>query len=145
MVCGRENRLREAQHESRNRNEKYFCLEWEPAPGTTVDVGSLADESSTTRQKSLMFTRLPLEVRFRIYSLAMPQHRRLWVRRASRDMNDRRLEHFPCARPPADTSRVASPGCCCVGVKNNFFEHVRANGVQPHRDSLALMRTCRQV
>jgi hypothetical protein len=105
----------------------------------------MADETQSTPQTSLLFTRLPLEIRFRIYSLVMPPHRRLWVRPAPHDARHGRLEHFPCSKPPGDTSWIFARGRCCTGVNNNFFEHVRANGVQPHEDSLSLMKTCQQM
>ena len=141
--CGRENRPQ--IWGSGTGQDGSFTRTWDAAAGRTIDVGLLIDESGTPPQQSPFFTRLPLEVRFRIYSLAMPQHPRLWVRPASRHTFDGRLEHFPCRRPPEDTAWMAHGGRCCIPVNNNFFEHVRATGVQPHQDSLALMRSCRQV
>lgn len=137
-ICGRENRPQEAQ--ARHTEPKT-----DAARQRTISIECMADNTKSTRQTSLLFTRLPLEVRFRIYSLVMPPHRRLWVRPALHDTRSGRLEHFPCSKPPGDTSWIFSPGRCCTGVKNNFFEHVRRHGVQPHKDSLSLMKTCQQV
>ncbi|KAK4236800.1 hypothetical protein C8A03DRAFT_16586 [Achaetomium macrosporum] len=106
-----------------------------------------------TQQQSLLFARLPLEIRFRIYALVLPPHRRLWIRPVSQsapgpndDETSGYLEHFPCNRPPTDTT-WASPSWfrCCTQAHNGFFENMAVNGIRPHADSLALMQTCQQV
>ncbi|KAK3901821.1 hypothetical protein C8A05DRAFT_16042 [Staphylotrichum tortipilum] len=116
------------------------------APSTTIDVGRLADEACiATQQQSPFFTRLPPEIRLYIYSLVMPQHRRLWVQPAAHGNEWGALEHFPCRNLPVDTTRIAVRGRCCAVTNNSFFEHVRANGIWPHQDALALMQTCQQI
>lgn len=102
----------------------------------------MADETRVaTQAQSSFFTRLPPEIRLCIYSLVMPQHRRLWVQPAAQG----HVEHFPCRNVPVDTTRIAVRGRCCAGTSNSFFGHVRANGIWPHQDSLALMQTCQQM
>jgi hypothetical protein len=106
-----------------------------------IDVGRMADDTCIAAQdKSPFFTRLPREIRLCIYSLVMPPHRRLWVQPAAHG-----VEHFPCRNLPVDTTRIAVRGRCCAATSNSFFEHVRANGIWPHQDSLALMQTCQQT
>src|SRR4051812_38030888 len=99
--------------------------------------------SGKTRQQSQFFTWLPIEIRFRIYTLVMPHHRCLWVRPAASHMDNKRLEHFPSKTDP--TWMPSARSRICNGSYNTFFDLVLANEIEPDRDSLALMQTCRDT
>jgi hypothetical protein len=153
QLCGRENRQRKSPNGRQDSGEQsrskidYFSRSLDEFRRRRINVGRVIDQTSVrTQQQSFFLTRLPLEIRFRIYLLVMPQHRRLWVRPVSEHGYDGHLEHFPCNKPPADTAWTSDAGHgCCIKINNNFFEHVRVSGIQPHHDSLALIRTCQQV
>jgi hypothetical protein len=148
--CGRETRQRKGRQDRGEQSQSkvdYFSKSWDTFRMRRINVGCLIDQTSvSTQQQSLFLTRLPLEIRFRIYLLVMPQHRRLWVQPVSDHGYDGHLEHFPCNKPPADTTWTPEAGHrCCIRIDNNFFEHVRASGIRPHHDSLALIQTCQQM
>lgn len=148
-LCGREDRQRKGHTPEVDRRSKddYFSKSWDTFRRRRINVARVVDRASTsTQQQSFFLTRLPLEIRFRIYLLVMPRDRRLWVRPGSEHGYDGHLEHFPCNKPPEDTTwATAGAYRCCITANNNFFEHVQARGIQPHQDSLALIRTCQQV
>lgn len=145
-TCGRAIRLRNAASLGRPHG---FC-------GRAIDIGQLMQNSTDVAQKcSAFFTRLPLEMRCKVYSFVLPPHRRLWVRPVSNSLavdgdgkavSHRVLEHFPCKTPPSDTTWICPNGAtCCFQTGTGFFNHVEVNGVQPDADSLALMQTCKQM
>ncbi len=138
--CGCNDRLQQVQGESSTGKDGAFTRTWDAAVGRTIDLRLQEDVYGTTPQLSPFLARLPLEIRFRIYSLVMPQHRRLWPHATplTRDSST-----CPCCLLPEDTAWMAYGSRCCMSTKHKFFEHVQAIGVRPHRDSL--MRGCRQV
>ncbi|KXX75046.1 hypothetical protein MMYC01_207766 [Madurella mycetomatis] len=155
-ACGRASRLWNAEAGS-NPSLNAACLgRRHSSLGKTIDIGQLMQNSTNVAQKySAFFTRLPLEMRCKIYSFVLPLHRRLWVRPAlsshavnedSQAVPHRVLNHFPCKTPPSDTTWTYPNGsACCLQTSPGFFTYVEIYGVQPDADSLALMQTCQQM
>ncbi|KAH8896657.1 hypothetical protein GQ53DRAFT_818932 [Thozetella sp. PMI_491] len=120
------------------------------------------------QRESPFFGRLPIEIRQQIYCLVLQSERQLWVRvvdakdgagRGTRTthqqdkaldqdenaLNSGCVENFPCTKPPTDMSYTLWPSGCCVSTAAGFWGKVTVNKINPHQDSLSLMRTCAKV
>ncbi len=121
--------------------------------------------SCDDQKQSTFFTRLPLEIRYRIYSYVLPENRCLWVRlldkketlnggpdlpeprqgRRRAVSNYKYMEHFPCIKKPLDNCFNISLASCCSITGKGFWSRVAMGRDVPHRDSLALMQVCEKM
>jgi hypothetical protein len=123
-----------------------------------IDVGPLLQGTAMSAQsQSPFFTRLPPEIRNHIYSFVLPPQKRVWVRYrplvmikgplGSANSGGRLpLEHFPCREVPSDmryTKRYEH--CGCEETYTGFFGRVDTLGLQPHQDTLSLVKTCQRM
>jgi len=140
--------------------------EEEPSPldPSLKDMERLIDLSAVWRRdgtydqsQSLFFTRLPIEIRYHIYSLVLPPEKRIWVRKSpymhprrasSRKRNDPYIvEHFPCVNVLSNLTWLAPREKyeCTRRMYADFFGHVNDRRVEPHMDTLSLLKTCQRM
>jgi hypothetical protein len=121
-----------------------------------IDVGPVLRRAVSSDQKqSPFFTRLPLEIRYYIYSFVLPEEKRIWARPSQHQKRppscDGRtpavVDYFPCTTPPLDLTWTAprKRGHCVGRSFTGFFDKVKAHRTQPHMDTLFLMKTCQKV
>lgn len=127
-----------------------------PSPDRVLDVSPFLEQTSLSEQEeSLLFRRLPLEIRLLIYSFVLPESRQVWARvtpsflpraRASSTVDAVCIEHFPVRSPQTDLTWIPeSPGACCAAPSRGFFGRAQAYGMRPHEDALAMMKTCQRM
>ena len=117
------------------------------------------------QKQSAFFTRLPLEIRYHIYSYILPENRCLWVRlvdakerfhrepdlsetkqgRKRAVSNYKYMEHFPCTKKPRDNCFNICPASCCSITGKGFWSRVAMDRDVPHHDSLSLMQVCERM
>ena len=129
-----------------------------PLHGGLIDVGPLLQGTAKSAQsQSPLLTLLPLEIRNHIYSFVLPPQSRVWVRyrplertkgrlRSNNSGGRLPLEHFPCREVPSDmryTERYEHCGCNETYI--GFFGRVDTLGLQPHQDTLSLIKTCQRM
>jgi len=126
-----------------------------PSPDRVLDMSPVLQQTSLSEQKeSALFCRLPLEIRLLIYSFVLPESKQVWVRvtpafppRVRASTGDAVcIEHFPVRSPQTDLTWTAEfPGACCAAPSRGFFGRAQANGMRPHEDALAMMKTCQRM
>jgi hypothetical protein len=171
QVCARARRLLGIQ----NKPPKRWTPESIPYPTfgeLTLDIHQFTqiDAPPSTQPQSPLFNRLPLELRLRIYSFALPEDKRLWIRPAAHSSPSaagivptpvqKSFGHFPCKIAPVDTTYTVLesnspsnlqmipqsdhfPYGCCLETYSGFYGHVATNRILPDETGLALMQSCR--
>lgn len=127
-----------------------------PSPDRVLDMSPFLEQTSLSEQEgSAFFCRLPIEIRFLIYSFVLPESKQVWARvtpsfvpraRASSTVEAVCIEHFPVRSPQTDLTWIPeSPGACCAASSRGFFGRAQAYGMRPHEDALAMMKTCQRM
>ena len=119
-----------------------------------LDISRLLRQATTASDQrcSPFFTRLPLEIRSQIYSYVLPPGKRVWLRLSPHQITKSGqggslwVEHFPCQRAPKGSILVHTAGYIsstfCGPARTGFFGQLNAGDLQPHSDTLAMIKTC---
>jgi len=116
-----------------------------------LDISRLLRQAMTASDQSHspFFTRLPLELRSKIYSYVLNPSKRIWLRPSPHQITKSGrggslwIEHFPSQWTPKDLARINAG--CCAAARTGFFGQVNASDLQPDSDTLALIKTCQKI